>query len=68
LEDDQIIETRKLKKKRTPYYLTPTATLLMKNTELNRIVDNEKRFSEKVTVLKDHYARSRVQKANLSIF
>ena len=67
LEDDQIVETRKLKRKRNPYYLTPTATLLMKNTELNRIVDNERRFGEKVTVLKEHYARSRAQKATLSI-
>lgn len=66
MEKDEIVETRKEKKKKTPYYLKPTATLLMKDTELNRIIDNRDRFNEKVSVLKYHYAKSREEKQHLS--
>ena len=68
LEKDEIVDTRKDRKKKTPYHLKPTATLLMKNRELNRIVDNKKRFTEKVETLKYHYAKSRAEKQHLSNF
>lgn len=50
--------------------MKPTASLRMKDTELCRIVDDQARFSEKVEVLKFHYARGRVdrQKLNLDEF
>lgn len=40
----------------------------MKDTELNRIIDNKERFNEKVSVLRYHYAKARAEKQDLSIF
>jgi len=64
--DDKPIETSTKQREYTPYYMKPTATLLMRNTELNRIVDDDQRFEEKVDVLKAHYSRSRTEKQSLS--
>lgn len=47
--------------------MKPTASLRMKDTELCRIVDDEQRFSEKVEVLKFHYAKARSDKQKLGL-
>ena len=65
--DDHLHDTNASEKKNVPYYMKPTATLLMKNNELNRIVDNDERFEEKVGVLKNFYANSRVEKQRLGL-
>ena len=65
--DDKLMDTNTDQRKHVPYYMKPTATLLMKNCELNRIVDNDERFEEKVGVLKKFYAKSRVEKQRLGL-
>lgn len=62
-----INDTSVKKVEKVPYYMKPTATLLMKNTELNRITDNDLRFESKVDVLKNYYARSRFEKQTLGL-
>lgn len=47
--------------------MKPTASLRMKDRELCRIVDDEIRFTEKVEVLKYHYAKSRADKQKLGL-
>jgi hypothetical protein len=66
-EKEQIIETKKKETKIQPYYMKPTASLRMKNRELCRIVDDEARFTEKVEVLKYHYAKGRSDKQKLGL-
>ena len=60
-----MVNTTIKKVEKQPYYMKATATLLMKNTELNRIVDNDERFNEKVDVLKNFYAQARIEKQSL---
>jgi hypothetical protein len=62
-----IIETKKKDTRVKPYYMKPTASMRMKDRELCRIVDDELRFSEKVEVLKFHYAKSRADKQKLGL-
>ena len=69
LENDKIIETYEPSYPRPKFEHShihrPTAALLMKDTELNRIVDDDERFQQKVDRLLDHYNQSRQEKAGL---
>lgn len=47
--------------------MQPTAALLMKDTELNRIVDNDQRYHEKANQMIAHYDHSRAMRSELGI-
>lgn len=42
--------------------------MLMKDTELERIVELDKKFSKKVDVLKRHYVESKAERGQMSRF
>lgn len=62
-----LVETKKKDNRVQPYYMKPTASMRMKDRELCRIVDDEIRFTEKVEVLKYHYAKGRADKQKLGL-
>lgn len=49
-----------------PHFHRSTAAMIMKDTELNRIVEEKEKFKTKVDVLTDHYDMIRKEKATLS--
>lgn len=51
-----------------PHFQVATAAMMMKDTELERIVQNDRRFRSKVEVLTKHYEENRQVRANLGIF
>ena len=50
-----------------PHYLRNTAAFLMKDTELERIVELDKKFNTKVGVLTEHYKKVKEDKARLHL-
>src|SRR3990167_5233518 len=48
-----------------PHFQVATAAMMMKDTELERIVQNDRRFRSKVEVLTKHYEENRQVRANL---
>jgi hypothetical protein len=48
-----------------PHFQVATAALMMKDTELERIVQNDRRFRAKVEVLTKHYEENRQVRGNL---
>ena len=49
-----------------PHYQRNTAAMLLKDTELNRIVKNDEKFGAKVDALTAHYEEVRQEKPSLS--
>lgn len=48
-----------------PHYLRNTAAMLLKDTELNRIVRDDHRFNTKVTALVNHREEMKKEKPSL---
>ena len=70
LERKQILEIEDpLKGKRhllLPHYHRETAAMLMKDTELDRIVQIDKKFQTKVGVLTQHYEHVKQERSKMS--
>lgn len=49
-----------------PHFHRNTAAMMLKDTELNRIVEEREQFKVKVDVLTNHYDLMRKEKASLS--
>ena len=49
-----------------PHFQRNTAAMLMKNIELNRIVEDKEKFRSKVEALTSHYDQTRKEKTGLS--
>jgi hypothetical protein len=56
-----------LDEKPMPYHMKPTASLLMKNTELTRIVNADEKLRKNLEVLQTHYFSSKNDKSNLEL-
>lgn len=56
-----------IEEQQMPYHLKPTASLLMKNTELTRIVNADEKLRKNLEVLQGHYFNSKNDKQNLEL-
>lgn len=61
---DPMEEKRKLVQ---PHYFKETATMLMKDTELDRIEEKKIQFNTKVSVLNEHYQKSKEDRKRLHL-
>jgi len=62
-----ILNESKRNRENLPGYAKPTASLLTKDRELTRIVDNNEKFSKTEMILEEHYQKNRVEKQSSHI-
>lgn len=62
-----ILNESKRNRENLPGYAKPTASLLTRDRELTRIIDNKEKFSKTSLILEEHYQRNRTEKQSSHI-